>query len=145
MGEVWETRLCVMTVMMHELCVTCCCLCSSYYILYCELPKYAPPFFSRLFWSENGERAFARIFSAYAPSIPCKFFCAGEVNNYNNCHRVLEEQQFAERILWKISDACVQTKPSGIEATCIISDDKGHICSPSASSKILSAVQWVRL
>ena len=38
---------------------------------------------------------------------------------------------FAEHVLWKMSSACVNTKPTGIEATCIVSGDKGrtHISS----------------
>ena len=33
---------------------------------------------------------------------------------------------FAERLLQEISGACVHTKPRGIEATCIISGERGR-------------------
>ena len=65
-GKVWETRLCVMIVMMSYV------LLAVAYVLLCcytvSSQKYAH-LFSKLLWSKSGERAFAQIFSAYAPSL----------------------------------------------------------------------------
>ena len=47
-----------------------------------------------------------------------------EVNNHDDC-RSLENGSFAERVLREISGTCVDTKLTGIEATCIIIGDRG--------------------
>ena len=64
-GKAWETRLCVMIVMMSYV------LLAVAYVLCCytvSSQKYAH-LFSKLLWSKSGERVFAQIFSAYAPSL----------------------------------------------------------------------------
>ena len=37
----------------------------------------------------------------------------------------VKNDSFAECVLGEISGACVDTKPCGIEATCIVSSDRG--------------------
>ena len=40
----------------------------------------------------------------------------------------LKNGSFVERVLWEISSTCVDTKPRGIEATCIVSGDRRRSC-----------------
>ena len=56
------------------------------------------------------------------------------------------DDPFAERVLREISSACVNTKPRGTEATCIVCGNWGQLRVrsrvPSASNKSLIAVAW---
>ena len=46
------------------------------------------------------------------------------VDNYDDCY-VFKNGSFNECVLQEISSACVHTKPSGIQATGVVSGDRG--------------------
>ena len=92
--------------------------------------KYAPPFCT-LLWGKSGEGVFAQIFSssrAYALSSLRSLRSLIHVRSTIKTTAVAfwKNGSFDERVLQEISGACVHTKPRDIEATCIISGDRGR-------------------
>ena len=82
--------------------------------IYCKLPKIHPPFLHATLRQKWGE-AFAWILILCRvdapPTIP---------HNRNDCCSFLDERQRRWTCTQEISGACVETKPRGIEATCIV-------------------------
>ena len=86
------------------------------HILY-KLPKYAPLFAHYL--RQKWEGGILILFHTYAsPAVPHTIVTTAVTLWMNG--------SFDERVLQEISGACVETKPRGIEATCIISGNRGR-------------------
>ena len=86
-------------------------------------------FFATDFWCYIPSTAIASV-ATNAPK-PTQFLATCditlEVYYHVDCRSFLEDNDhsFAECLLRKISSTCVDTKPRGIVATCIITGDRG--------------------
>ena len=111
----------------------------------CKLLKTHPPF-RTLLWGKSREGVFARIlnlFHAYAPSFhSSQPLVHARLTVMRTATAFWKNSSFTELVLWKISNTCVETKPRGIEATCIVSGDRGRSHISMHCGRVHKQNQW---
>ena len=90
-----------------------------------QAPENTPPLFAHNFMAKVG-RGHLLKYSIHVVHTPfLAIFNTRNVDSHDNCRGFWKEGSFAECVLLEIIGACVDNKSRGIEATCIVSGDRG--------------------